>query len=465
MNHAFNTSGRNRHHQIATVVATVVILLGVVDAIGTPLASQPVGPPVTQPLSSRAIAGSDTVTLGALQHMAETTDRRAAQLELLAEQSRLRLATIRREQWPSLTVTGSAQYLSDVPSLGIVLPGGGSVPSPSKDQYDSYLSVQQPIIDPTRRGRIAVERAQVAESQARVRAALWQQRLLVSNAYFAIKLLDAQQTTVDAVITDLTARRRAAGERVAAGAALPSESDLLDAEIARQQQARDQAIANRDATREVLSELVGRSIAPDAVLLDADDNAPLALTGLDTLRARPEYAQFDRTRDVLAAQRDVASARELPRLSVFGRGGYGSPGLNPLGRTFDTYFTTGIQVQWSPWNWGHTERDQQLLTLQQQLLTSEEAAFTENVRRGAITDLGTISALERALVHDDTIIAIRERVVREARLRHDEGELTSAEYVARLTELQTAQLDRDTRRVRLRQAREHYLTITGREAR
>lgn len=439
----------------------MVMLVSAVQAVRAPLTAQP----ATRLETTRVIAGMDTVTLRKLQRLAESTDRRAAQLELLTDQSRLRLATIRREQWPSLTLTGSAQYLSDVPSLGIVLPGGGAVPSPSKDQYDSYLSVQQPVFDPTRRARMTVERAQVAESQARVRAALWQQRLLVSNAFFAIKMFDAQQNTISAVLADLSERRAAAAERVAAGAALPSETDLLDAELARQRQALEQTTANRDATRDVLADLVGQPIAPNAVLVATDDHTPLTMPVLDTLRARPEYAQFDRTRDVLAAQRDVIAARDLPRLSVFGRGGYGSPGLNPLGRSFDTYFTTGIQLQWTPWNWGHTNRDQQLLTLQEQVLASDEAAFTGSIRRAALADLGTINALERALASDDTIIAIRERVVREARLRHDEGELTSAEYVARLTELQTAQLDRETRRIRLQQAREHYLTITGHEVR
>jgi hypothetical protein len=51
------------------------------------------------------------------------------------------------------------------------------------------------------------------------------------------------------------------------------------------------------------------------------------------------------------------------------------------------------------------------------------------------------------------------------RLRFDEGEVTSADYVARLADATAAQLDRDTRRIRLSEARARYLTTIGREVR
>jgi len=56
-------------------------------------------------------------------------------------------------------------------------------------------------------------------------------------------------------------------------------------------------------------------------------------------------------------------------------------------------------------------------------------------------------------------------VLTETRLRFDEGEITSAEYIARQTEYLSAQLDRDTRRVRMSEARARYLTTLGREVR
>lgn len=426
----------------------------------------------TAMLAQTAIAqpARDTLFLDDLQRAAERTDKRASQLSLLSDQSAKRIASIESERRPSLNATGVAQYLSDVPGLGAAFPGGG-MPSPAKDQYDMYLAVRQPLVDPSRHARVAVEQAQVAETAARVRTSLWQQRAQVNDAFFGVVLRDAQRLSLDASIADLTARRASTAQRVDAGTALPSEVLLLDAELARRTQSRNELLAERDAARDVLSQLVGQRIPPEAVLVarNVDAIALPALAANDsansTARARPEYAQFDRARDLLSARQSATSSQDLPRVSLFGRTGYGRPGLNALGRNFDTYASAGVQVDWTLWNWGRTKREVEVQQLQAQIVSSDEAAFTASLRRAATAEAGRITALEQSLALDDSIIVLRERVLRETRLRHDEGDLTSADYVARQTELLSAQLDRDTRRVRLNEARVRYLNTLGREVR
>src|SRR5690606_31975711 len=81
------------------------------------------------------VAAQDTLRLGDLHRAAERADRRAAQAELLAEQSRLRLRSLQQERLPTLGLLGMAQYLSDVPSVSI--PGGP--PAPPHDNYDAHL--------------------------------------------------------------------------------------------------------------------------------------------------------------------------------------------------------------------------------------------------------------------------------------------------------------------------------------
>ena len=409
---------------------------------------------------------SDTLWLDDLQRAAERADRRGAQLALTSAQSALRLQNLRSEQLPTVSAIGSAQYLSDVARIGAVLPGV-NIPSPRNDQYDAYLSVRQSLLDPTRKARTAVETAQTLEVQARVRSAVWQQRAAVSEAFFGVLLRDAQIGTLDVAIRDLEARISVATRRVQSGVALPSEQLLLLAELERRRQSRDELAGDRDASREVLSVLVGREIPSGAALgvraLDASSafSPPVA----DSVRARPEFAQFDRTRALIDARRNATLAQDLPKLSAFGRTGYGRPGLNPLGRTFDTYWSAGVQFEWPAWNWGRTRRDAEVQTMQRDIVASDEAAFRDNLRRAAIVERARYTAFERTLQFDDSIVAMRERVLRETRLRHDEGEVSSADYVSRLSEHLSAQLDRDTHRVRLAESRARYLTTLGLEVR
>jgi outer membrane protein TolC len=73
--------------------------------------------------------------------------------------------------------------------------------------------------------------------------------------------------------------------------------------------------------------------------------------------------------------------------------------------------------------------------------------------------------LSRTLVVDDSIIALRAEVLREAAARHREGALTAAEYVDRQTGLLTARLTQVAHRIELARARVDYLTTLGLEVR
>ncbi len=418
---------------------------------------------------------ADTLYLDALQHAAESTDRRAAQIELLTAQSALRLQTIRNERLPLVNGSATAQYLSDVASvsgiLGGMLPGASQIPTPYHEQYDASATVREPLFDATRTRRVAVENAQTAESASRIRAALWQQRQQVNDAFFAIQLYDAQQRAVAATATDLTARRTAAQARVAAGTSLPSEVLMLDAELLRRAQSQSELQTQQNAARAVLAGLVGIDISPSASFVVRGESSTTELSALSTndsaqlARSRPEYQTFDLTRKTITARSDELSARDLPRVSAFGRVGYGRPGLNPLGRSFGAYWNAGVQLEWTPLNWGRTNRELQAQQLQAKIVNSDEAAFSETVKRAAISQRAQISALSQSLSMDDSILSLRDRVLSETRLRFDEGEITSADYIARQTEYLSAQLDRDARRVRLSEARARYLTTIGREVR
>ncbi len=409
----------------------------------------------------------DTLRLGPLQRAAERSDSRAGQGDLLKAQSTLRQQSLRTDQLPSFSLQGQAQHLSDVTSFTSTAGSPFSVPQPYKDQFDASLNIRKKLIDPSAGDRLQVELAQLAEGEARVHAVLWQQRQQVNDAFFAMLRLDAQGASLDAALIDLVGQRRLANERVTNGTALPSEVLLLDAEIAKRRQNRDEIYADRGAMRTMLESLTGQSIAPDAVLEVPDLAADVATVRsiLDQDHSRPEFAVFAASDTLI--QRRIAAADDLmkPRLSVFARGGYGRPGLNQLSRDFNSYYLAGLQLEWAPWNWGTTHRDQEVQVLQSRILQTEKAAFSEGIRRATIRDLATIDQLLRSLATDDTIIALRERVLNETRLRVGEGVTTSAEFIDRETDLLLSRLDRDAHRVRLVEARARVLTTVGHEVR
>jgi outer membrane protein TolC len=412
---------------------------------------------------SRRASRNDSLDLGALQDSAVLRDPRGRELALLAAQSRLRQQNLTAERRPTLSLQGQAQYQSDVARIPVTLPGGVKVPTPPHDTYDGHVAADQRIYDPSIAPRRAVEDAQLAESQARLRAALFPVRQNVSDLYFVALRAQSQLAELETAITDLEAQLRVARARVREGTALPSEEKTIRAELLKRRQAVAELSASRRASLVVLADLTGQSLDSVTILRTPDLAVEVAQArqAIAELRQRPEYEQFARSRAVLEQQERAIAVRDRPRLSAFGRAGYGRPGLNPLSDKFDSYWLTGLQVQWSRWTWGTTRREKELLALQRQIISAEEQQFTDNLRRATEQDLATIDRLAVTIAQDDEIIALREDIAAETRSRFNEGVVTSAEYVDRQTDVLSARVARALHRAELAQARARFLNTLG----
>jgi outer membrane protein TolC len=418
------------------------------------------------PATAVAQAAGDTLRLTDLQAAALRRDPRDAQSALLARQSELRAETIEAERKPSLTVEGLAQYQSDVTQFPLVLPGV-SIPTPPHDTYDARIVAQQRILDPTRAPRLAVENAQLAASRAQVATSLYSLRQDVDQAFFGALRAQAQMAELETSITDLEAQLRVASARVREGAALPSEEMILRAELLRRRQALAESRASRLAATEVLADLTATRIDSGAALAEPDVAAAVerARARIESARGRPEFAQFAASRALLEKQESARAAADKPRVSLFGRAGYGRPGLNPLNRTFDSYWLAGVQAQWAPWTWGTSSRDRDVLRIQRKIVEADEAAFAARLDRAVAQDVAQIDRLSAALATDDEIIDLRERVLVETRARYREAVINSAEYVDRQTDVLSARVTRALHRVELAQYRAHMLTTLGVEVR
>jgi len=407
----------------------------------------------------------EPLQLPALQRQALEADARAKEIDLLNAQTDLRVHNIAAERYPAISVLGQTQLQSDVPTPPPFLPGGQPLFLPPKDTYDVSVRVDQRIYDPASSARLALAHADLAESQARVRTSLYALRSEVNESFFTAALLQEELGALEISIGDLEARLRETSARVREGAALAGEAAAVEAALLRQRQQADELRANRGAALARLSRLTARPIGDDAVTSLPDLGAAVsnARGALDTLRSRPEYAQFDRARDRVARQQDAAAAAELPQISAFGRAGYGRPGLNFISDQWQVYALGGVQLQWKAWTWQTSTREREALALQKDIVAAEERAFSSAIRRGIEADLGAIDRLQGTVAADDRIITLRESIDRAARLRLQEGVTTAADYLDRRTEWLTAQFDRARHRVELAQAQARLLTTLGLE--
>jgi outer membrane protein len=412
-----------------------------------------------------AAAAGAPLQLAALQRQARDADARGRELDLLAQQTDLRLRNIDVERLPSLSALGQSQYASDAATAPFNGPDGQPVFAAPTFTYDASLRVDQRLYDAGIQARRDLARADLAESQARIKTALFTLRQEVSDAFFAAALLQEQLGALEATLDDLDARLRETSTRVREGAALPGDAAAIEATLLQQRQQAAALRANRRAALARLATLTGRAIDADAIieLPQGTASAAQARDALLRSRARPEYEQFDRARDRVARQQAVATAADRPQLSAFGRGGYGRPGLNFASDRAEAYALAGVQLQWKAWTWGASDRERDALAIQQTIVSADEAAFASGLRRAIESDLAAIEHLEASLPTDDRIVSLREGIDRTARVRLGEGVITASEYLDRHTEWLTAQFDRARHRVELAQARANVQTKLGLE--
>jgi outer membrane protein TolC len=427
-------------------------------ALGAWLLAMPAGAQSTRV----ATTAHDSISYREFLTLASNADPRRQQLALQETATALRLRSIAAERLPSLSVDAQGQYQSAVTSIPITLPGV-SIPIPPHDTYDAHLGAEQVLLDPTLDSRRELERARLAESRAQIRTTLYGLRQEVTEAFFTAAALRERMAETDASIADLTARLREMVQRFREGTALRADTSSLAATRDERRQDRLALAADRAAALARLALLTGRPIGDSAVLVPPVTTRLVGdiIRAIDTLHARPEYEQFAAIRERLAQQSRLASVQDLPRISAFGRAGYGRPGLDLLSRDFQTYWLVGVQAHWTPIRWGTTERDRQLLEVEREIVTTNESALTRSLERAVQPMLATIAQLDSALAIDEHVIALREQVAGDARAQLKESVITAATYVDRSTELLTARLRRVQHRVALEQARATLLNTLG----
>lgn len=414
------------------------------------------------PCSVFPVPAADTLRLAALQSAAVQRDPRAAQALMQSRATELRLRNLDVERLPRFELRGEATTQSEVASIPIDIPGGGTPPEPPKSRIEAALETQYTIFDGgVLAERRNLERARLQTARAQLAAQLYPLRMEVTEAYFAAFVLQERMAEVGTLMEDLEARLAVVRAQVRNGASLPGDTAVLRAELLGAGQQRAELAADRRAALAVLSRLTGREIGEGDVLALPELGGRV---GTDAAPgAHPQYAVFAAERERLQREEALVHARTRPQVVAFGQLAYGRPGPAQFREDLHGWWIGGVRVRWQPWDWGTAGRERQLLAVQRQIVDTEEAAFGDRLRREVQDELAAVDRLRAALADDDRIVALREQVERQARAQLDERVITPAVYVDARTDLQEARIARQRHRAELARAQARYLTTLGME--
>jgi endonuclease/exonuclease/phosphatase (EEP) superfamily protein YafD len=132
-----------------------------------------------------------------------------------------------------------------------------------------------------------------------------------------------------------------------------------------------------------------------------------------------------------------------------------------LDDNFMPWWVFGAKLTWIPWNWNQNKNEKQILTIQNDLLRSQQETFDKNLKITSQKDLSEIMKYTELVSQDGQIIALREKITKTASSQLDNGVITSSDYIARLNEETLSRLNYEIHKVQLIKAKLSYLYTLG----
>jgi len=358
---------------------------------------------------------------------------------------------------PQAELNGQATYQSDVTQIPIKLPNM-NIPVLPKDQYRATIDIKQLLYDGGfTREQKELQSLQQKSEQQKVEIELYRLKQQVTQVYFGALLAEEYITASRQAQADVQQRIEKLTAGVNNGTVLPSNVDLLQAELLKINQQEIAAQSSKSSSLEVLKLLTGQQAVPAIKLVMP---GVIAAAPADTL-LRPELQLYRLQSDVLKQQSALTGTKQLPRVSAFVQGGYGRPGLNMLNTDFAAFYMGGVRLNWTLWNWRYQRNEQQVLALQQKNIASQTATFTLNTRVQLAQQAAEINQLKQILDKDREIITLRIRVKEAAAAQLDNGVITVHDYLSDLNAETQALINQSTHEIQLAMAHINYQLIQG----
>ncbi len=343
------------------------------------------------------------------------------QYDLLTRATGYSLENAQKGKWPQLSISGQASYQSAVTSI----PGGAAmgVTPLSKDQYKLYGEVAQPLTDLAvikQRQKIIEANGEIEKNSLEI--SLYKINERVSDLYFGILLLQSQISQANTTKTDLENGLQNIQAAIKYGTALQSNADLLQAELLSLDQRVIEQKATKKAYLNMLSLFTGQPFGDDIQLLE-----PQVLS-LKQEITRPELTFFNNQIQVLNMQSDLLRKNNLPKFSLFFLGGIGRPALNMLSNEFEPYYMGGLRLSWRLSNYYTSKGQNQLFSINQDILSSEKETFLFNTQLTMTNQQVEIEKMQEMITQDERIIALREGIIQTYKGQLENGVITSNEY-------------------------------------
>lgn len=358
---------------------------------------------------------------------------------------------------PQLTLNAQSTVQNEQMAFPAALPGF-TPPEVPLDFHRILLNFNQTLYDgnATReRRRLQVIDADRQRLEAEARTI--ELKAQVIQRYMSVLVCAEQLRLLDAKANTLEEQRARVHGAVEAGAALPSEEDLLRAELVSTTQERIRTEATERSMRADLALLTGVEADRDATL-----QRPLAIATAEVdPTQRADIRAFELRAQALDAQLGIGVAMRRPTLNVFGNAGMGDPGYNLFDPGMRPMLLAGIGLQWRILDWGQVQRQRTITGLQRDMLLLERERALRQVRMALAAQEEEVRKYDRLLEKDEELIGLRASVTKARSEQLALGTATASDYIAELDKENAARLWLEIHQLQRLLAQRVRLNIAG----
>lgn len=378
----------------------------------------------------------------------------AKQVKLLAAQNKLDLDVISTSKLPQLSLDAQATYQSDVIQFPLAMSG---IEPLNKDQYRATVSVNQLIYNGgATDASLQLKTTQLKTKQKQVEVSLYQLKQKINQLYFSVLLAQESQLLLNAKQAQLKAKLKEVQSGIKYGVILPSSDKILQAELLKISQQFNELESNKTSLVQTLSSLISQPLNASTTF-----QKPLLDTPLQTELTRPELELFQLKKEEIENSETLLSKQNAPKLLGFATGGYGNPGLNMLDNSFQTFYTVGVKVNWTVFDWKANKKQRQSLAINKDFIENETEIFKLNTNIALNQQQKEIDKIETFITSDLEIINLRKDVLKSADSQLKNGVITSSAYITELTNLYEDENTMVKHDIQLQLAKANYNVIKG----
>ena len=280
--------------------------------------------------------------------MAEQHSFSLRKSQALREGATSELRAARAERFPTLSATGTAFYVSEIPQLTISAGPTTINRDVGTDQtFQTDLRLSVPLFTGGRiSGAVDLATASSDYYAALLSADLDRFAFQTRAEFFGLMRSEGQLKAAGAALDRARTIENNVRSLYDAGAA--DSVNLLEASLALTKATNllNQAETGRRTSEIRLAYLLGLNISEPLVLTDS-----LPVTSLpepsESVPARAELAAADAGVKLSRSRLSIAKADYFPTLSAFGGYSYGKPNLDRFNNSWNDYFTFGANLNWS----------------------------------------------------------------------------------------------------------------------